>query len=147
MMYDQFDNEWDLPSSSSSDFNSQVGKPDRDSNKPRFVAVKKIYVTSSPLRIYNELELLHSLKGCASVCPLITAFRYQDQVIAILPHFRHQDFRVCQIETLPQASIDLSKLYYRSMSVYDIKVYFRSMFEALAAVHKHKIIHRDIKPT
>ena len=62
--------------------------------KPQIVAVKKIYVTSSPMRIFNELELLHNLKGCDSVCPLITAFRYQDQVVAILPHFEHQDFRV-----------------------------------------------------
>ena len=94
-MYDHFENDWD----------SQLGKTDElsfrsinassDRRRPRFVAVKKIYVTSSPLRIFNELELLHSLKGCPSVCPLITAFRYQDQVIAILPHFEHQDFRVC----------------------------------------------------
>lgn len=29
----------------------------------------------------------------------------------------------------------------------EVRVYFRSLFEALAAVHKHGIIHRDIKPT
>ena len=46
------------------------------------------------MRIQNELELLYDLRGCKAVCPLITACRYQDQVIAVLPHFRHQDFRV-----------------------------------------------------
>ncbi len=51
---------------------------------------KKIYVTSSPLRIFNELDLLHDLRASDSVCPLITAFRHQDQVIAILPYFQHQ---------------------------------------------------------
>ncbi len=58
------------------------------------MAIKKIYVTSSPMRIQNELELLNDLKGCESVCPLIEAFRHQDQVVAVLPYFRHEDFRV-----------------------------------------------------
>lgn len=62
--------------------------------RPKYVAIKKIYVTSSPARIQNELELLHDLSGCDTVVPLITAFRYHDQVVAILPYFKHVDFRV-----------------------------------------------------
>jgi len=79
----------------------------------------------------NELELLHDLRYCDSICPLITAFRHQDQVIAILPYFRHTDFRT----------------YFRDLSISDMRSYFRSLFTALAAVHKHNILHRDIKPT
>lgn len=99
--------------------------------KRRYVAVKKIYVTSSPIRIQNELELLHELQGCSSVCPLITAFRHDDQVIAILPYFAHEDFRD----------------YFRSMKMIDLQKYLRCIFSALVSVHEHQIIHRDIKPT
>lgn len=106
MDYDQYRNEWDAEPKTSTTWQfppvkRRLRDEPRSSNsrrvqhkKPRYVAIKKIYVTSSPARIQNELELLHELRGCHSVCPLITAFRSSDQVIAILPYFRHQDFRV-----------------------------------------------------
>lgn len=104
ILYRTYDNGWDLESSDASRWSSPPTKVRRTGGassfsnqqrrKPRFVAIKKIYVTSSPSRILNELELLHDLRGCKAVCPLITAFRHQDQVIAVLPYFRHQDFRV-----------------------------------------------------
>jgi len=106
-------------------------KHQQQRRRPKFVAIKKIYVTSSPYRILNELELLHDLRDSPSVCPLITAFRHTDQVVAILPYFRHQDFRS----------------YFRKMTVPDMAIYLRSLFTALDAVHKAKILHRDIKPT
>ena len=120
LLYDLYDNDWNLDDSD---------KPSRP--KGRFVAIKKIYVTSSPMRIFNELELLHDLRASPNVCPLITAFRHQDQVIAVLPYFQHRDFRD----------------YFREMTVDDMRPYFHSLFTAVAAVHEHNIIHRDIKPT
>ncbi|KAI0018898.1 protein kinase-like protein [Xylariomycetidae sp. FL0641] len=140
LRYDRYYNHWDidatddqwtpppLKATSHSRSNSSA-RPHR--RKPKFVAIKKIYVTSSPARIFNELELLYDLRHAESVCPLITAFREADQVLAILPYFRHQDFRK----------------YYPHMSVYDMRIYFRSLFTAIAAVHEKGIIHRDIKPT
>ncbi|RMZ76770.1 hypothetical protein DV737_g4642, partial [Chaetothyriales sp. CBS 132003] len=99
--------------------------------KPEYVALKKIYVTSSPHRILNELELLHDLRSSPYICPLLTAFRHQDQVVAVLPYFRHLDFR----------------LYYRDFLTNDIRLYFRSLLGGLQWVHRYGILHRDIKPT
>ncbi|KAG7886229.1 hypothetical protein KL906_002102 [Ogataea polymorpha] len=95
------------------------------------VALKRIYVTSSPSRIYNELQLLHSLVGCPNVAPLIDAVRYEDQVIAVLPFYKHADFRD----------------FYRDLPLSGIKIYMHELFTALSFVHEKRIIHRDIKPT
>ncbi|KAJ5766443.1 uncharacterized protein N7511_004059 [Penicillium nucicola] len=136
--YDQYQNDWNIFDKAQQDtYDSPPSKRRRvqsDSSgrkKARFVALKKIYVTSSPLRIQNELELLHDLRGCGSVCPLITAFRFQDQVVAVLPYFPHTDFRI----------------QYRTFMVADMRHYLRSLMTALNSVHEHDILHRDIKPT
>jgi cell division control protein 7 len=143
LQYDFYDNSWDIDETESSKWASPPLKKrraesgstledfDRQRRKPKYVAIKKIYVTSSPSRILNELDLLNDLRGCNSVCPLITAFRCTDQVVAVLPYFRHTDFRE----------------YFREMTISDIQIYFRSLFSALAAVHEQGILHRDIKPT
>lgn len=142
LLYDEYENDWDWERKS----DHQDHERDRDlqlhdkthskshrkgKRRPHYVALKKIYVTSSPSRIQNELELLNDLYGSRSVCPLITAFRHLDQVVAVLPYFPHTDFRV----------------QYRTFLVSDMRHYFRSLFTALHAVHKADIIHRDIKPT
>lgn len=120
----------DMPPSKRRKTNAVAGLPAR-SGKPKIVALKKIYVTSSPHRIMNELELLYELRDSPYICPLLTAFRHLDQVVAVLPYFRHLDFR----------------LYYRDFLVNDMRHYFRSLFCGLVHVHKAGILHRDIKPT
>ncbi|KAK1752848.1 kinase-like protein [Echria macrotheca] len=148
LRYDHYDNSWDIekdsekwsppplksyPSTNTSSMTMGGSLPDFDQRrrKRKYVAIKKITVTSSPTRILNELELLHDLRNCPSVCPLITAFRSTDQVVAILPYFRHADFRT----------------YFRNMTVSDTAIYLRSLFTALSFVHDRNILHRDIKPT
>lgn len=130
LLYETYENKWDFEEKENHGYRAS-GKTAKPRKRPHYVAIKKIYVTSSPQRIMNELDLLHDLRHSDTVCPLITAFRDRDQVVAILPYFRHLDFRH----------------YYREMNVADMRIYFRSLFSALAAVHEKKILHRDIKPT
>ncbi|TAQ87627.1 hypothetical protein B7494_g4075 [Chlorociboria aeruginascens] len=146
LLYEQYDNDWDIEEKNNTKWVSPPlakqrraefqGQGEVDSygqkrRKPRFVAIKKIYVTSSPSRIMNELDILNDLKGCDAVCPLITAFRHTDQVVAVLPYFRHTDFRE----------------FFLKMTVSDMQIYFRSLFTALKVIHQQGILHRDIKPT
>ncbi|KPV76815.1 uncharacterized protein RHOBADRAFT_34257 [Rhodotorula graminis WP1] len=95
-----------------------------------YVAVKRIYVTSSPSRILNELEILHDLRGARNVAYLVDAIRHEDQVVAVMPFNRHQDFRT----------------YYRTATLPLLRSYFSCLFRALAATHNLQIIHRDVKP-
>lgn len=134
--YEEFHNDWDIkPEATKWEppplERSSPRYPHSPRKRTRYVAIKKIYVTSSPARILNELELLHDLRRCPCISPLITAFRHHDQVIAILPYFRHEDFRS----------------YFRNMTVPDMQVYLRNMFTALKYTHNKGIIHRDLKPT
>lgn len=132
LQYGLFKNDWDYEAKEAQLYSPHSKRPLRQKDRrTHFVAIKKIYVTSSPMRIMNELDLLHDLRNCTHIAPLITAFRHQDQVVAILPYFSHQDFRS----------------FFREMSIADMRVYFRSLFTAMKFVHEHGIIHRDIKPT
>ncbi|WFD22465.1 non-specific serine/threonine protein kinase [Malassezia equina] len=95
-----------------------------------YVALKRIYVTSSTARILNELEIMESLRGQPYLSYLITAFRSADQVIAVMPYSRHTEFRD----------------YYRIMPLSDLPCYFYCLFSALQAMHQQGIVHRDVKP-
>ncbi|GAA5826303.1 hypothetical protein JCM11251_007247 [Rhodosporidiobolus azoricus] len=110
-------------------FDNSLWQPNDKKGKV-YVAIKRIYVTSSPIRIHNELDILNDLRGARNVAYLIDAIRHEDQVLAIMPFNRHQDFRT----------------YYRTATLPLLRSYFSCLFRALSATHKLHIIHRDVKP-
>ncbi|KAG4304631.1 hypothetical protein PORY_002024 [Pneumocystis oryctolagi] len=134
--YDKYINEWQYKEQKTFLSDTPLLKRQKilsryDIQKRRYVALKKIYATSSPARIINELKILKDLRGNNSIVPIITAMRVKDQIVIVLPYFKHVDFRD----------------YYRNLSLEDIQFYFKELFEALYHVHKNGIIHRDIKPS
>ncbi|KAF8967425.1 kinase-like domain-containing protein [Flammula alnicola] len=84
-----------------------------------YVAIKRIYTTSGPERIRNELSIMEECRSCRHTSQITTAFRNNDQVV-----------------------ID----FYQSLHPEGIKCYFRCLFRALRDIHARGIIHRDVKP-
>lgn len=87
-----------------------------EGGNPVYVALKRIYVTSSPQRIANELDILADLRSARCTAYLISAIRHEDQVIAVMPYEKHQDFRVsmppvrcCDLGSLQSVAIMAGK--------------------------------------
>ncbi|KAJ1926366.1 Cell division control protein 7 [Tieghemiomyces parasiticus] len=144
LLYDQYDNSyWDMvPSDDESAYDMRSRKRSRTADDsqstgrdagptPKLVALKKIYVTSSPARIANEIRILKDLSGHPHIGPLVTALRHEDQVLVVLPYFKHHDFRD----------------YYQKMNADLIRRYLGCLFSALEHTHRFGIIHRDVKPS
>jgi len=66
----------------------------RPKGSKAFVAIKRIYVTSGPDRIRNEISIMDDCRGCRHVSQLVTAFRHYDQIVVVMPYHKNDDFRV-----------------------------------------------------
>jgi len=94
------------------------------------IALKRIISTTSPARMLSEAKYLQTLDGAQNVVELLNVCFHDGNLTLVLPHFKHDYFR----ET------------YATMSVSEVAVYMSTLLGALAHVHEHKIIHRDVKP-
>ena len=65
------------------------------------------------------------------MAPIITAFRQEDQIVAVLPFHHHEDFRT----------------YFVEMTAFEIQQYMHNLLSGLSHIHSFGIIHRDIKPS
>ncbi|KAJ2779858.1 Cell division control protein 7 [Coemansia interrupta] len=130
LQHDRFDNSsWTMIFDEDADGSRR--KTRRKGSRARVVAIKKIYVTSSPARIANEISILRDLRGSKYIAPLVTAMRREDQVVVVLPYFPNNDFR----------------RFYLDLPLDEMRWYFASLLSALAFTHAQGIMHRDIKPS
>lgn len=89
-----------LPGYASDEIDAQLLKQNLEAKPPVFVAIKRINATSGPRRIAEEMKFLRDLQGLHHVVPIVTASRWEDQVIVVSPFFYGVDFRVCEIDGL-----------------------------------------------
>ena len=120
-----------LGGSAADEIDEEALRQSLEARPPIFVAIKRINATSGPRRIAEEMKFLRDLQGLHHVVPVVTASRWEDQVVVVSPFFHGIDFR----DLLP------------SLTVRDIAGYMRLLLEALAHVHEGHIMHRDIKPS
>lgn len=81
----------------------------------------------------KEARVLHAVSQSDRITPLLEAFRYAgSRYVLALPFLPY--------------SLD-SLLATRHLSESQAKAHLRDMFSALSYLHKHEIIHRDVKPS
>jgi len=76
-----------------------------------FVAIKRILVTSAPRRVMNEIVIMETCRGCRHVAQLITAFGHEDQVLAVMPYQKSEEFKV---SVMKEWQGDRLRVVYRS---------------------------------
>eukprot|EP00035_Acanthoeca_spectabilis_P040399 m.69588 g.69588 ORF g.69588 m.69588 type:complete len:416 (+) comp9972_c0_seq4:138-1385(+) len=98
--------------------------------KRAVLALKRILQSCRSKFIDKEAACLHKLRGEHHVVFLHSVYTFEDAHVLVLDYLEHEDFTE----------------YYQELSVVQVRGYMKALLEALAHVHKHRIVHRDVKP-
>ncbi|KFB46992.1 hypothetical protein ZHAS_00015003 [Anopheles sinensis] len=100
-------------------------------DRRRLYAIKLITQTSHPARTEREIRCMQTMGGRCNVVQIVDGFRRQDSVGLVMNYIPHEPFH----------------LYYAQLGPAEVQRYMKELLVALGHVHRHGVIHRDVKPS
>lgn len=97
----------------------------------RLYAIKLITQTSHPARTEREVRCMQTMGGRCNVVKIVDGFRHRDSVGLVMNYIPHEPFH----------------LYFAQLSPAEVQRYMKELLIALGHVHRHGVIHRDVKPS
>ncbi|XP_058172082.1 cell division cycle 7-related protein kinase [Anopheles ziemanni] len=100
-------------------------------DRRRLYAIKLITQTSHPARTEREVRCMMTMGGRCNVAQIVDGFRHQDSAGLVMNYIPHEPFH----------------LYYAQLGPAEVQRYMKELLIALGHVHRHGVIHRDVKPS
>lgn len=110
---------------------SRVYRAKLNKDPSKEYALKCITPTIKWDKVAEELRYLRDLGGDSNIIGVKTCFIGNGYTVIVMPFFRCDSF----LEVI------------KDIAGWEVKHYMKNLLIALAKVHKHGVIHRDVKPT